>query len=366
MATKTDFTAIMKILQKGSFPFAVYRLPGEDTVNVMIDRSEDLHVVNDANTDRGFVFAPFASDTLPWVLLHPGAMTRFPVTDLPDTEQMPFDDTAVDYGDYSAKEHYRKLVNGALEALQEDTLQKIVVSRRVLFPDVKVDLAGLFSALVRKYPEAFVYCFSHPRIGRWLGASPELLLLRRGKRLRTMALAGTLPYKGEEQVYRWDRKNVEEQAMVSVFIKDALERSGLAAVSVSHPANQSAGPVVHLCSRIEGQIPDGVDMNLLLKNLAPTPALCGYPRGAAMEFLRRFEGYSREFYGGYLGELNMSGADTAELYVNIRCLQVVPQGVFLYAGGGIVPGSDPETEWEETVRKLSTVAPLVARHSREQ
>ena len=50
----------MKILAKGSFPFAVYRLPGEDTVKVLIDRSEDLHVVENANADRGFVFAPFA------------------------------------------------------------------------------------------------------------------------------------------------------------------------------------------------------------------------------------------------------------------------------------------------------------------
>ena len=59
----------MKILAKGSFPFAVYRLPGEDTVKVLIDRSEDLHVVENANADRGFVFAPFASESVPSVLL---------------------------------------------------------------------------------------------------------------------------------------------------------------------------------------------------------------------------------------------------------------------------------------------------------
>lgn len=353
----------MKILEKGNFPFAVYRQPGQDTVKVLIDRSEDLHIVNDANTDRGFVFAPFASDTLPSVLLRAGATTALPVSSLPEIAvREDCEGVAVaDFADAQAKERYESLVERALGALEEGTLKKIVTSRRMELPGVRVDLAALFSALATRYPEAFVYCFSHPQIGRWAGATPELLLLRRGKQLHTMALAGTLPYRGE-QLYRWDRKNVEEQAMVSVFIKDALEKSGAAAVSVSRPANQLAGPVVHLCSRIEGRIPDGVDMNGLLKNLAPTPALCGFPRGEAMEFLRCYEGYPREFYGGYLGELNLSGADTAELYVNIRCLQMTSEGVFLYAGGGIVPGSVPESEWEETVRKLSTVAPMVLQH----
>ena len=354
----------MRILEKGSFPFAVYRLPGEDTVKVLIDRSEDLHVVNDANTDRGFVFAPFASDTLPSVLLRAGATTCLPVSSLPDvaSREKGGSGAVADFADARAKERYESLVSKALNALDEGTLKKIVVSRRMELPGARVDMAALFSALAARHPGAFVYCFSHPQIGRWAGASPELLLLRRGRQLRTMALAGTLPYQGE-QLYRWDRKNVEEQALVSVFIKDALEKSGAAAVSVSRPGNQLAGPVVHLCSRIEGRIPDGLDMNALLKNLAPTPALCGYPRREAMEFLRSYEGYSREFYGGYLGELNLAAADTAELYVNIRCLQMTPEGVFLYAGGGIVPGSEPESEWEETVRKLSAVAPLVLQHS---
>ena len=99
-------------------------------------------------------------------------------------------------------------------------------------------------------------------------------------------------------------------------------------------------------------------MNTLLRNLAPTPALCGYPRREAMEFIRHYEGYPREFYGGYLGELNLAGEKSAELYVNIRCMQVRKGELLLYAGGGILSDSDPVQEWDEIERKLSAVAPL--------
>ena len=191
MSTKADFTAVMKILAKGSFPFAVYRLPGEDTVKVLIDRSEDIHVVENANTDRGFVFAPFASESVPAVLLRPGAAAEFPMSSLPVVENLPRQMDGVYRWGKEDQEHYVGLVGRAKEALQEGTLEKVVVSRRVALPCVRVDAAGLFSALAVQYPEAFVYCFSHPRIGRWFGASPELLLLRRGKQLRSMACSST-------------------------------------------------------------------------------------------------------------------------------------------------------------------------------
>ena len=357
MAEKKDFMAVVETLEKGNFPFAVYRVPGGDEVRIVIDQDPKLNVVADAGKDRGFVFAPFASNSVPAVLLRPSVFTRIPVSDLPPVRTE--EEAIFDYGDeISQKQHYTDLVEKALGALAEGVLRKIVASRCVKIPYAYINTAGLFSALCRKYPESFVYYFSHPQVGRWAGATPELLLLRRGKDVHTMSLAGTMPYQGE-QMYRWDAKNVEEQAIVSVFIKDALERNGVAAVSVSKPGNQMAGPVVHLCSHISGQASEDVDMNVLLKNLAPTPALCGYPRKEAMEFLRRYEGYPREFYGGYMGELNMAGTDSAELYVNIRCLQVGKEDVILYAGGGVVLGSDPEIEWEETSRKLSTVGSVL-------
>ena len=160
MSAKADFTAVMKILAKGSFPFAVYRLPGEDTVKVLIDRSEDLHVVENANADRGFVFAPFASESVPSVLLRPGAVAEFPMSSLPPAENMPRQTEGVYRWGEEDREHYVELVGRAKDALQQGTLEKVVVSRRVALPCSRVDAAGLFSALAVQYPEAFVYCLS--------------------------------------------------------------------------------------------------------------------------------------------------------------------------------------------------------------
>lgn len=352
MSAKADFTAVMKILAKGSFPFAVYRLPGEDTVKVLIDRSEDLHVVENANADRGFVFAPFASESVPSVLLRPGAVAEFPMSSLPPAENMPRQTEGVYRWGEEDREHYVELVGRAKDALQQGTLEKVVVSRRVALPCSRVDAAGLFSALADAYPEAFVYCFSHPRIGRWFGASPELLLLPRRKTVAQHGSGRNLALPGRPDV-PMGSENVEEQAIVSVFIKDALERSGAAAVSVSTPGNQSAGPVVHLCSRIEAQATDELDMNTLLRNLAPTPALCGYPRREAMEFIRHYEGYPREFYGGYLGELNLAGEKSAELYVNIRCMQVRKGELLSMPGAASSRTAIRCREWDEIERKLS-------------
>ena len=142
MSAKADFTAVMKILAKGSFPFAVYRLPGEDTVKVLIDRSEDLHVVENANADRGFVFAPFASESVPSVLLRPGAVTEFPMSSLPPAENMPRQTEGVYRWGEEDREHYVELVGRAKDALQQGTLEKVVVSRRVALPCSRVDAAG--------------------------------------------------------------------------------------------------------------------------------------------------------------------------------------------------------------------------------
>lgn len=357
MAGQHDFLAMMAALEQGGHPFVVYRPAGGDTVRVLIDGDKSLRVLSDAGTQRGFVFAPFASDTVPAVWLSPSATMSFPAADLPRTRTAEIPDEA--YGDeITRKQHYMQLVERAKAEMDEGTIRKIVTSRCVRVPYASLNVAGIFAALAGQYPGSFVYFFSHPRIGQWMGATPELLLLRRGDAVHTMSLAGTLPYDGQ-QMYRWDAKNVEEQAIVSVFIKDALERSGVAAVSVSKPGNQLAGPVVHLCSHISGQATAAMDMNALLKNLAPTPALCGYPRRESMDFIRRYEGYPREFYGGYLGELNLDAERSAELYVNIRCMQITGQEIILYAGGGITLASDAEAEWGETDRKLRTLGSVI-------
>ena len=86
----------------------------------------------------------------------------------------------------------------------------------------------------------------------------------------------------------------------------------------------------------------------------PTPAVCGFPKDAARKFILENEDYDRAYYSGFLGELNWD--DSTDLFVNLRCLQVVDgQKVILYVGGGITAESDPKKEWLETVHKAQTM-----------
>ena len=353
-----DFAEFFRTLEKGGHPFAMYRFPGEDTVNVIIDSAPGLNILSDPDREKGFVFAPFASDTLPSVLISPSVVTAFPVSGLPEAEipgNAPFDCG----DDTGAREEYEQLVRTAVNEINEGGVKKIVASRTLRMDYRKADFAGMFAAIVRRYPEAMAYYFSHPQIGRWMGATPELLLLRRGGSLHTMSLAGTMPFSGGQK-YSWDKKNVEEQAVVSLAIGEAFENNAVEHVKVTEPGNHCAGPVVHLCSHISGRETLATDFGKLLSDLAPTPALSGYPKKAAMAFLSRYEKHSRAFYGGYLGEVNMSGDRTAELYVNIRCMQIHDDHLTLYAGGGITGMSDPSSEWDETCRKIRAVGAIAS------
>ena len=101
----------------------------------------------------------------------------------------------------------------------------------------------------------------------------------------------------------------------------------------------------------------------LINKLHPTPAVCGLPKEEAKDFILKNEGYHREFYTGFLGELNMPAEEgikdnkSTSLFVNLRCMKIQPHSkggnnsAIVYIGGGITKDSDPENEWKETVAK---------------
>lgn len=117
-----------------------------------------------------------------------------------------------------------------------------------------------------------------------------------------------------------------------------------------------------------------IDIAALVKAIHPTPAVCGFPKEAAKRFILQNENYNREFYTGYLGELNFqeikkrnvnrrnvenraytSVKRVSDLYVNLRCMKVNGNQAFIFVGGGITKDSNAEAEWEETVNKTQTM-----------
>jgi isochorismate synthase len=173
-----------------------------------------------------------------------------------------------------------------------------------------------------------------------------------------MALAGTqarLPGQPLTAV-RWSSKEVEEQALVSDYIRDFFSRAGAGAVHETGPRTVAAGNVVHLQTDFCVELPHHELMalaNRVLHELHPTSAVCGMPKDKALAFILQHEGYDRSFYSGYLGPVYIDGQ--SHLYVNLRCMQLGQGAAYLYAGGGVTADSNPDAEWRETELKAGTL-----------
>ena len=95
------------------------------------------------------------------------------------------------------------------------------------------------------------------------------------------------------------------------------------------------------------------EVGRVLSALHPTPAVCGIPKQAALEFILNNESHERKYYSGFCGPLNMDGA--THLYVSLRCMEIMDNVCRLYAGGGLLIDSEEKREWEETKIKLNTM-----------
>jgi isochorismate synthase len=231
--------------------------------------------------------------------------------------------------------------------------------KRIELPNF--DLNSLFVKLANAYPTAFAYCWFHPEIGLWMGATPETLLKVNGNIFQTVALAGTQLYEGSEEVL-WQNKEKEEQQYVTDYIVDSLSNS-VSEVQISTPKTIKAGNLLHLKTAIQGIIDKKTNLNDLVLLLHPTPAVGGLPKINAINFINKSEGYNREYYAGFLGEINYNNNSESDLYVNLRCMKIQKNSelntAHLYIGCGITKSSIPEKEWFETVNKAMTLKNVI-------
>jgi menaquinone-specific isochorismate synthase len=191
--------------------------------------------------------------------------------------------------------------------------------------------------------------------GVFLGASPERLFALNGDKLTTESLAGTRP---RGRTDREDRKLADallesekerrEHDIVREFIASRLNAL-CAAHETDQPAVRKLATVQHLYTTLRGTLRHGVGPDEVLDALHPTPAVCGDPRDVAGELIRRLEATPRGYYAGAIGWVD---AGRAEMAVAIRCGLVKGKRAIVFAGAGIVAGSDPDAEWDETENKM--------------
>lgn len=256
--------------------------------------------------------------------------------------------------DENAKNSFENLVANGIQAIQNNQFQKVVLSRKELISVPNFDIVSAFKQLVFNYKTAFNYCFYHPKIGLWIGATPEQFIKIEGTTLKTVALAGTQLF---DNHLIWENKERVEQQLVTDFITENLQLFSNE-VAVSEPRTVQAGNLAHLKTDISAVI-DKENLGQIIDKLHPTPAVCGMPKEPAKQFIVANEGYDREFYTGFLGELNIDftsfKTENSDLFVNLRCMKVEEEQASVFVGCGITKDSIPEKEFFETVNKSVTI-----------
>ena len=334
-------------------PFVTYRKPGTDSFVTWICDSPEF-VTRSGLSEKGFVFSPFDSG-LDSIFFPAGTsqVFRTPVEltkwNSPVTLNNP-DGWALEKTD---RDSHVDLVRKAVKEIRFGKSEKIVVSRKEEIRDITFDPVEVFMRLARSYPQAYSYIWCHPDTGIWAGSTPETLVEVEDLTFVTMSLAGTQRYHGDENV-TWGEKELEEQRMVTDLIREEL---GSLLEYVGEPFTQRAGHLLHLRTDLRGSLKKDKNLSDLISRLHPTAAICGLPRKEALEFIQLHEGYSREYYTGFLGEVNFPVTGSAHLFVNLRCMQMFPnqKKAWIYVGGGITASSEPEKEWEETRAKSETM-----------
>lgn len=367
----------LQALVLSKLPFVLYRLP-EGTPQLMVltqGKPLSFTALSDLDVASGFVMAPFDLNGSHPMVLWPNA-SCLKASGWPDittclTELL----SAPDWAALKAQvEQAPLLAPGTINtmgagpyrsdfaqfsaALHAGLFQKLVLSSYFEQESSCFYVLDNFMRACAVKPELMVVLAQAPQVGTWFVATPEVLVrtLPQSSRLHTMALAGTMPYCAENmELAAWSHKNREEQALVTSYLTailgDDYEAHG--------PYPVKAGSVVHLRTDLTFTPKQG--LSALLAALHPTPAVCGLPKAATLDFIVEHESYQRSYYAGFLGEMQCPKSGT-NLFVNLRTIELLAQqGVWgpwtfrSYVGGGLLAASNEDSEYAEICAKNRSV-----------
>ncbi len=251
---------------------------------------------------------------------------------------------------------WEQAVAVAVAAIKAGGLRKVVLARDVFGTAAEpIDARILLQRLAVRYPGCFTFACDG-----MIGATPELLVRRAGREVSALVLGGTLPRGenpaedealGEELLA--SAKNNEEHAYAVVSIREALAPLCEVLEVEARPALLKFPNLQHLGTRVRGTLAGGGTPKSALALAAamhPPAAVCGTPTGAALDLIRELEHMDRERYAGPVGWVDAEG--NGEFGIAIRSAQLSGRTARLFAGCGIVAGSEPAAELAETLVKL--------------
>ena len=265
-----------------------------------------------------------------------------------------------------SRPEYESAVRSAKEAIAAGEAIQIVVARRQTFerPIVggeRLDAVSLYRSLRRVNPSPYLFFVRMPEF-TVVGASPELLVRVEGDRMTTHPIAGTRPRgatPAEDDALAYSLQRDPKERSEHVMLVDLgrndlgrVARAGTVAVT-KYMEVERYSHVLHLVSNVEARLKPGCDALDALRSIFPAGTLSGAPKVRAMQLIAEAEGERRGLYGGAVGYLGYDGnLDTA---ITIRSAVLSEDRIHLTVGAGIVAGSVPETEFEETEHKAGAV-----------
>lgn len=267
--------------------------------------------------------------------------------------------------DVSHTNHFKNSVAGVLALIRENCFHKVVLAHAMdVTSPIPFSLISSLNNLRRLYSNCYIFSTSNGRGQTFIGASPERLVRIHDRRLETDALAGSAS-RGKTAAedaslangLLSSAKELHEHQVVTDFIAQHLSQLGLQAQRSPVRLLQLAN-IQHLHTPIQAKVPSDVHLLDVVAALHPTPAVAGAPRELACEQIRQYEQFERSLYAAPIGWVDHQG--NGEFAVGIRSALLNGCHARLFAGAGIVAGSDPDKELTEVQLKLQALLQALA------
>lgn len=257
---------------------------------------------------------------------------------------------------------YKRGVRTLLDCIKSGRIEKAVLAKRLeLSLGDNVDMRRILDGIIRQNPGKYHFSIPIEDGSVFMGASPELLIRKHDSHLCSNPLAGSV--KRQSHLEQDDKvsaqllassKDIHEHRIVIDEIERELRPFCVALDVPAKPTLISTATMWHLSTQINGVVNDPCVSSLHLAcALHPTPAVCGFPSLSSKKLIGELEEFDRNLFAGMVGWCDAKG--NGEWVVSIRCGQVYPRKISLFAGAGIVAGSCPDAEWAETDAKLKTM-----------
>ncbi len=258
--------------------------------------------------------------------------------------------------------HYKQGVSNLLDMFASKELSKVVLSRAIeVATDTDIQQPALLRNLLSINAKGYTFAANIGTEHKLMGASPELLVAKKGSHLISNPLAGSRP-RSESDEHNHNsinsllntNKDLYEHGLVVEEVERVMSKYCHNLYTPMVPSVIETKTMLHLSTVLEGQVNDPTTNVLkVAAELHPTPAVCGYPREKAYDAISKLELFDRGYFTGMVGWCDSRG--NGEWVVTIRCAEVQKRQMKVFAGAGIVNESHPQSELDETGAKMNTI-----------